>query len=257
MAKAATKKPAKSAPKGLPARAPFKGGKKVVEPAPTSNFIEVNETKRPVKAEHTDVQRRFCFDSERRTCLVVSQDNDVTKFIPLETENGLIVCSTSTKQFEARFKTVPNHSLSRGAAIYARYAIEIGASNEVMSFLRNFTPITPQEVAMATNRKNQNEADKTSKQEASKAKAKKQPAAKPEKVAKPKAAAAAVKPSGEKKLTASTMFKELIMEGKLTDDKIFEKVQAKFGLDDSKRNYVKWYRNDLKKKGVKNVPEGK
>ena len=45
------------------------------------------------------------------------------------------------------------------------------------------------------------------------------------------------------------MFKTLIMEGRFTDDKIFEKVQAKFGLDEKKRAYVAWYRNDLAKKG--------
>ena len=52
------------------------------------------------------------------------------------------------------------------------------------------------------------------------------------------------------------MFKELIISGELTDDKIFEQVKAQFGLDDSKRSYVAWYRNNLRKKGVK-VPDGK
>ena len=47
------------------------------------------------------------------------------------------------------------------------------------------------------------------------------------------------------------MFKTLIMEGKLTDAQIFAKVQKEFGLDDNKRSYVKWYRNDLVKKGEK------
>jgi predicted DsbA family dithiol-disulfide isomerase len=56
--------------------------------------------------------------------------------------------------------------------------------------------------------------------------------------------------------SAAQMFKDLIMEGKLTDDKIFEKVAAQFGLDEKKRGYVKWYRNDLRKKGM-NPPEPK
>lgn len=51
--------------------------------------------------------------------------------------------------------------------------------------------------------------------------------------------------------SAAQMFQDLIMAGNLTDDKIFEKVQAKFGLSDDKRSYVAWYRNKLKKDGKK------
>jgi hypothetical protein len=59
------------------------------------------------------------------------------------------------------------------------------------------------------------------------------------------------KKPGEKKETAATMFQELIMTGNLTDDKIFEKVATKFGLDQKKRSYVAWYRNKLVKDGKK------
>lgn len=247
-------KPTKKPAKPLPARRP-KAGK------PTTNLAETNEVTGPIKAEDTKIVHRFCFDHERRTCLVVSQDEQVTRFIPLETESGLCVCSTSTQQFDARFKTVPNHSLDRGAALYARYAIEVGATPEVMSFLGNFTPITKQEASMATNRKKTN--DETA--------ATKKAGAKPKKVAEPKAEkapfkggkkvetpakAAPTKAQGEKKLTASKMFQDLIMEGKLSDDKIFEKVQKTFGLDDNKKSYVRWYRQDMKKKGL-NPPEAK
>lgn len=51
--------------------------------------------------------------------------------------------------------------------------------------------------------------------------------------------------------SAAQMFQDLIMAGNLTDDKIFEKVKAKFGLDDKKRSYVAWYRNKLAKDGKK------
>lgn len=53
--------------------------------------------------------------------------------------------------------------------------------------------------------------------------------------------------------SASSMFKDLITNAvklKLTDDAIFAQVQDKFGLDDNKRSYVKWYRKDLAKKGL-------
>lgn len=53
----------------------------------------------------------------------------------------------------------------------------------------------------------------------------------------------------EEKGTPSSLFKKLIMEGKMTDDAIFATVQKEFGLDDNKRSYVNWYRKDLIKKG--------
>jgi hypothetical protein len=60
----------------------------------------------------------------------------------------------------------------------------------------------------------------------------------------------------ERRPSAASRFKELIMAGKSTDDKIFEAVQKEFGLDDSKRSYVGWYRNQLRKDGS-NPPEAK
>lgn len=51
--------------------------------------------------------------------------------------------------------------------------------------------------------------------------------------------------------SASALFQELIMDGKLTDDEIFEEVKRQFGLDDSKKGYVKWYRAHMRKKGIK------
>lgn len=72
---------------------------------------------------------------------------------------------------------------------------------------------------------------------------------------KKKAERAAAGPK-EKKPSASGMFCDLIMAGKDTDDQIFAKVQKAFGLDDSKRSYVGWYRNKLLKDG-KNPPDAK
>lgn len=78
-------------------------------------------------------------------------------------------------------------------------------------------------------------------------------AAKPEKATKAKSDGATVK---EKKPSASQMFQDLIMAGKLTDDQIFAKVQEAFGLDDKKKGYVKWYRANMIKQGKK-VPAAK
>ena len=80
----------------------------------------------------------------------------------------------------------------------------------------------------------------------------------PTKVAAPKSAPTKGAPTEEKKTrtpqvprdSAAAMFKQLILEGKLDDDKIFAAVASKFGLDAKKRSYVAWYRNNLHKKGL-------
>ena len=83
----------------------------------------------------------------------------------------------------------------------------------------------------------------------------------------PKKAEAPAKKSAPAKKAAATgaptkahTFRSLIMANAtakkpLTDDQIFEAAQkAHPDLDESKRNYVKWYRNDLKKAG-QNPPD--
>ncbi len=64
-----------------------------------------------------------------------------------------------------------------------------------------------------------------------------------------KAAAPAAKAAAPAAKSAASMFKELIMAGKLTDDQIFAEVQRAFSVADSKRSYVGWYRNHLAKEG--------
>jgi len=54
-----------------------------------------------------------------------------------------------------------------------------------------------------------------------------------------------------KLVSASSRFKDLILEGGRTDEEIFKICQAEYGLSDDKRSYVSWYRNWLKK----NKPE--
>ena len=78
-------------------------------------------------------------------------------------------------------------------------------------------------------------------------------------MAKKAKAAASTKEKPARGPSASSRFKELIMANAsakkpLTDDEIFAKVAAEFNLDDSKRTYVAWYRNDLRKKG-ENPPD--
>lgn len=106
---------------------------------------------------------------------------------------------------------------------FARAAVKYGATQGVLDHLARVVKLTPEEVEMAKNKKGGSTAS-------------------------------AGKKGGEKRDSAAAMFKDLILEGKLTDDQIFAKVKAKFDLDDNKRGYVSWYRNNLRKQGKK-VPD--
>lgn len=69
-----------------------------------------------------------------------------------------------------------------------------------------------------------------------------------------KKAGAGKKQTGPKDFNAkpqnsSQMFEQLIMQGQLTDDEIFERVQKQYGLPDTSRRHVGWYRWRLKRDG--------
>ena len=201
-------------------------------------------------------QARVMADSERRTCIEVSRMDGVVQYIPLET-TGLDLLETSAQSFDARYKMhVTDHPADHAAKLYVRFAKELGASREAVNCLAHLTPISTQEANMAVARRNKLEEQKTTKPtKPTKVKAEKPAKVKAEKPAKVKAEKPA-KVKKERGETAASMFRRLIMTGKLTDDKIFQQVQEKFGLDDSKRGYVTWYRNDLTKKG-ENPPTAK
>ena len=143
----------------------------------------------------------------------------------------------------------------KACQLFVNYSQTLGATKEAMEYLGQVINVSKQELDMATTKK-----QTTAEKPAAKPAAKKAAPVKTTKAEKPaaKTAKPAAKPAkaGEKKPSAAQMFQDLIMAGKLTDDQIFEKVQAEFGLDEKKRGYVKWYRNHLKKQGA-NPPEAK
>lgn len=198
-----------------------------------------------------------CYDRQRRTCIEVARVAGQVKFIPLDVSEGLQVQTTSADSFDQRYEPMVNYPIEKAAQLFLNYSQTIGASKEALGYLGQIVNVSKQEADMATTKK----TAATEKAAATKTAAKKaapvtKPAAKstPAKTAKPAAKPAAK--TGEKKMSAAQMFQDLIMQGKLTDDQIFEKVQAQFGLDEKKRGYVKWYRNHLKKQGA-NPPEAK
>ena len=208
-----------------------------------------------------------CHDVARRTCLQVERLDGHVKFIPLDVSTGLEVQKTSVASFDQRFTPMEGYPAEKACQLYLSYSQNIGATKEALDYLGQVVNISEQEYKMATTKRAATAATKTEKAVTAKANSKAKPAEKKVTAAKPAtkttpAKAAAKTPvktpvkTGEKKVSAAQMFQDLIMGGKLTDDKIFEKVQEKFGLDEKKRGYVKWYRNHLKKQGA-NPPEAK
>lgn len=183
-------------------------------------------------------------DKQRRTALVVDFGAGVVHYIPLSIENGFNVDQMPEKEFRGLYEQLTDYPPSRCASLYVQYAMTVGASEEALEHLGRITTVklSQKEIEMATAKKTA-----AGKADTAKTAAKKGAAAKPA----AKKAPAEKKEPGERKPSAASMFKELIMAGGKTDDQIFAAVQKKFGLDDNKRSYVAWYRKDLEKKGEK------
>lgn len=201
-----------------------------------------------------------CYDRQRRTCVQVERTGTHVKYIPLDVNEGLQVLTATANEFDQRYEPMVNYPAEKACQLFLNYSQTIGATKEALGYLGQIVNVSKQEADMATTKK----TAATEKAAATKTAAKKAAPAKPAKTVEVKAGRRAVDPvvkvpakkTGEKKMSAAQMFQDLIMQGKLTDDQIFEKVQAQFGLDEKKRGYVKWYRNHLKKQGA-NPPEAK
>jgi hypothetical protein len=193
-------------------------------------------------------------DHNMHTCIEVKRVKGIVKYIPLNI-NGFELLEIGEAVFDRTYsRALTDYPVDRAAQLYAGYATDLGGTKEAMEVLALFTTLSPKEIEMATAKKaasaakatkaDSKPAEPTAKTKAAKPAAKAVPA-KAVKTKEPKA------PSGEKKPSAAQMFKDLIMAGKMSDDQIFAQVQKEFNLDENKRSYVKWYRNDLTKKGMK------
>lgn len=217
-----------------------------------------------------DSKITVCHDHQRRTCIQVDRIASKVKFITLDVGQGLEVHETSADSFDQRYTPMVGYPVEKACRLYLAYSQNIGATKEAVEYLGRVINITKQESDMAIKKKQtKTEAAATKKVKKTEPKTKEPagfkagftsgPAVKVGEKKLSKASADKVEKSagaGEKKPSAAQLFKDLIMGGKLTDDQIFEKVKEEFGLDDSKRGYVKWYRNNLKKQGI-TAPEAK
>jgi hypothetical protein len=199
----------------------------------------------PAPAEQPVTFPYVAIDQNGRTCLALSKERHGIRCVPMdagglqltvwpsESRTKLVdgVEVTVRAGFDAVYKPLPNYELAKGAAIYLQVAKQSGAQGRVVDELAKLIPISDEDRELIQSKNKVVNIQ-------------------------PKAAAPAAtkekKPMEKKepRESAAAMFKELIMAGNLSDDKIFERVQDKFNLDPKKRSYVAWYRNDLSKKGM-------
>lgn len=204
-------------------------------------------------------------DRERRTCIQVERTALHVKFIPLDVSTGLEVHLTTISSFSQRFNPMKEYPVEKACRLFLSYSQTIGATKEALGYLGQVISISEQEIKMATRKKQVTTEKSDAAKVVAKAAAKKPLAStKPvagkatagKTVAKPTTGKTAAVKDAPKRLSAAQMFQDLIMEGKLTDDAIFEEVKEAYGLDEKKRGYVKWYRNHLAKQGM-NPPKAK
>lgn len=249
MKKSAAKKPVKkSSSKTKTTMTRRSSPSKSATGAATATTTKVAPAPKPSGAQ-------VCCDHNRRTCILLERSESCVKYVALDVENGLDVTSADPKDFDRDYKPMVDYPVERAAKLYVEYSRGLGATEQTMRMLGKLTTVNQEDIEMATKKKTARAAApvKTAKKATTKtAKAD----AKPAKAAKEKKAPAEKKPKADRGPTAAKRFQELIMEGKKTDDQIFAVVQKEFGLDDSKRSYVKWYRNYLTKQG-KNPPAAK
>lgn len=174
-----------------------------------------------------------------RTCVVLPNLDAGTKYFRVVTmdPSGLHVKKFDPAVFDLEWKEIKSEDPTRPIRVYVEAARRYGATDEVVEEFSKLVTLTDED----------REAIRT----------------------KSGAARIGTSYTGAKNMsgknggtgggrgrTVASAFQELIRQGKLTDDQIFAKVQAEFGLDDKKRSYVSWYRNYLRKKG-ENVPDAK
>lgn len=186
-------------------------------------------------------------NSKLKSCIRLHESDDHVLYVILDMARGLVIERLRATTFYVGFRPIttiggPTDTIKKFAAL-ARY---IGSDHDTLTVLSRITPIPQEDMTMAIARKVAREAKKTEQAAAAKGAAKKDGAK----------STSAKKSGSTTPVSAASQFQALIMKGTMTDEQIFKAVQTQFGLSDSKRGYVQWYRNYLKKNG-KNPPAAK
>lgn len=202
----------------------------------------VSRLTRPQLLRDTGVYIDFGF----KTCVRLHECDDYVAYVILDMSEGLRVDTLRVSAFHHIYKPLDTIGGAQRAILkYAALARYVGATKAVFDILTRITPIPQEDMTMAIAQ----QATRDAKKAAAVSAAKSDDA---------KKTGGSEKTGNLKKpeVSAAARFQELIMRGTMTDDQIFQAVQTEFNLPDSKRGYVQWYRNHLKKQG-KNPPETK
>ena len=188
-------------------------------------------------------------DYSRRTCIVIARKGKRVSCVQMAEGAPFELADIDDSVFDRRYtKRLDDYPVARAAKLYVSFAVVLGGSAEALEELGRITPISNKELEMATAKKAASAAEKPA--PAAKKSVKGATPAPTEKKAAAKTAPIKAEKDSAPRETAAAMFQELLALGKHTDTVIFEKVQAKFGLDDKKRSYVGWYRNYMRKQGL-------
>lgn len=213
------------------------------------------------------------YDRQRRTCIVVEADDSDVSLVKLDTSAGLRISFMPVDLFEDTYSEVAGYPIHKAIEQYSEFARYCGATQDVMNAFNGIldseekngvdvklTRLKLQQVKLLDG-KAAKPADDTPPwdvDEPSVDNPKQTKKGKTAMVRQPKASVKVPSSSAttntgsikQPRRTAASAFKDLILTGQYSDDEIFATVQKEFGLDDSKRSYVAYYRRELKNKGL-------
>ena len=213
------------------------------------------------------------YDRQRRTCIVVESDKSNVSLVKLDTAAGLRISLMPVDLFEDVYSEVTGYPIHKAIEQYSEFARYCGATQDVMNAFNyildaeeekgvdvKLTRLKLQQVKLLDG-KAAKPADDTPPWDDDEPSVDNPKQSKKGKTAMARQPKASVKvPSNsattntgsikQPRRTAASAFKDLILTGQYSDDEIFATVQKEFGLDDSKRSYVAYYRRELKNKGL-------
>lgn len=212
------------------------------------------------------------YDRQRRTCIVVEADDSDVSLVKLDTSAGLRISFMPVDLFEDTYSEVAGYPIHKAIEQYSEFARYCGATQDVMNAFNGIldseekngvdvklTHLKLQQVKLLDG-KAAKPADDTPPwdDEPSVDNPKQTKKGKTAMARQPKASVKVPSNSAttntgsikQPRRTAASAFKDLILTGQYSDDEIFATVQKEFGLDDSKRSYVAYYRRELKNKGL-------
>ncbi len=231
-------------------------------------------------------------NSSYQTALAIEAVGTFVKCLRISMDTGLHLELIPSKIFDKEFRPRDIEPIEKSARAYARLMQYLGASDEALECLQSIIPLTTQEVTMTKERTAERQTLMAEKQEKAKEQkvkreaaivptvtpqstpksqpvSKAKPTSKPQSVSKAKSTSksqqiskpkpkmkSVSKTISDKKPSMSKRFRELIMEGKLTDAQIFDTVKKEYGVTDEYRWYVAWNRGWLRRHNM-NPPEAK